>query len=85
MQRSQKEKDSRGTANFAINNLQELGKYQIGHVYMVDATHKLTKLFLNCSAMSHMFCERTFFTSYSIATPHETVSVRDARNIPVIG
>ena len=52
---------------------------------MVEGAHKSAKLILDCGATSHMFRDRTFFTSYSMATSHETVSVRDACNIPVVG
>ena len=80
-----KKKDSGGMANLAVNNLRELSKRQIGHVFMVEGAHQSAKLILDCGATSHMFCDRTFFASYSAATPHETVSVGAACNILVIG
>ena len=52
---------------------------------MVEGVSKLAELILDCSVISHMFCDKTFFTIYSTVTAHETVSIGDACNIPMAG
>ena len=45
----------------------------------------LTKLILDCGAISHMFCNKSFFVSYLSVTLNEMVSIGDVCNIPVSG
>lgn len=40
---------------------------------------------LDCGASAHMFCDRGYFHSYTANGGNETISVGDARDIPVTG
>ena len=40
---------------------------------------------LDCGASAHMFCDRKYFRSFTANKLDETISVEDARDVPVAG
>ena len=57
---------------------------EAGSVYMATKPSPDAGVILDCGATAHMFCDRSLFASYKRITGH-TVSVGDARDIPVAG
>lgn len=88
--REEDEKAKRGggeSSNLTVRNLRDLGTREVGQIYMArkgQATETADVL-LDCGASAHMFCDRGYFRSYTANGGNETISVGDARDIPVTG
>jgi hypothetical protein len=81
-----KAKSQPQSANYMVNNLRNLGTREIGQVFMtVGGIPDTNDILLDSTATSHMFCERSLFSSYASSTENETVSVGDKRALVVAG
>src|ERR1700731_1782339 len=73
-----------GSANTAVSGSQDLGDREVGRVYLAAGPQNVAGIILDCGATGHMFCDKSYFVSYS-ASSGQTISVGDARNVPVEG
>ena len=80
-----KKRDAPGrSANTAVSGSQDLGNREVGQVYLAAGSQAVAGVILDCGVTGHMFSDRSYFTSYADASD-QTISVGDARDIPVEG
>ena len=88
--REEDEKTKRGggeSSNLTVGNLRDLGTREVGQVYMAlrGNSSATANVLLDCGASAHMFCNRGYFRSYTADEGNETISIGDARDVPVTG
>jgi len=73
------------SANLPVERIPLLGEYEVGQMLMASSNPILsTGILLDCSATSHMFMCRKYFTNYAKSS-NEFVTVDECNQVPVAG
>jgi len=91
--KAEEKKTGAGTASLTINNLWDLGSgsSSLGYtewIFMAESIPNRGELLLDLAATSHMLLDHSLFMSYTPVishTPHDFISIGDARDFPVTG
>src|SRR5882762_5570554 len=77
---------AKGSANLVVDTLRDLGRREVGCVFMVTNGSRSGKsnMVLDCAATSHMFYDADYFTQYALIVA-ESIEVGDRRALPIVG